>query len=109
MGISNSVGANTLNTLLCFGFPWFIKCILEIANTGDPSNSYVKIMSEGVTYNCVTLMISVVILYIVIILFRFKLGKRLGFTCLASYLICITLAILSELNVFFHVNDPICS
>ncbi|KAJ9594327.1 hypothetical protein L9F63_014244 [Diploptera punctata] len=108
MGISNSVGANTLNILLCLGLPWFIKGIIQLAETGDPSVSYVQIISEGVTYNCLTLFICVVILYSVVLLFHFKLGKHLGFTCLTIYLLCITFTVLSELNVFFHVNDPLC-
>ena len=109
MGISNSVGANTLNILVCLGLPWFIKSIIEIVQTGDPSVSYVQIISEGVTYDCFALLICVLILYFIVLLFRFKLGKKLGLTCLAIYLMCMTLAVLSELNMFFHVNDPLCS
>ncbi|XP_069700472.1 sodium/potassium/calcium exchanger 4-like [Periplaneta americana] len=108
MGISNSVGANTLDILLCLGLPWFIKCIVKIIQTGDMSSGVVYIVSSGITYNCVGLMLCVVLLYAVIAIFHFQLGKRLGFTCLIIYLIFITFAILIEMNVFFQVNQPLC-
>jgi Ca2+/Na+ antiporter len=109
MGISSSVGANTLNILLCLGTPWFIKCIVQIIQTGNTNSSTVNIISEGVTYNCFALLACVLLLYVVIAVFKFHLGKLLGFTCLVMYFIFITVSVLIEMNVFFYVNRPLCA
>jgi Ca2+/Na+ antiporter len=109
MGISSSVGSNTLNILLCLGTPWFIKCIVEIIQTGDSNSGTVYIISEGVTYNCFALLSCVLLLYVVIAAFKFHLGKRLGFTCLVTYFTFITFSVLIEMNVFFNVNRPLCA
>jgi len=108
MGISCSIGANTLAILLCLGMPWFIKCIVQIIETGDTSSSYVNIISEGITYTCGAVLISVMLLLVVLAIFRFQIGKRLGFTCLILYIIFITLCVLIEMNIFFIVNKPLC-
>jgi Ca2+/Na+ antiporter len=109
MGISGSVGANTLDILLCLGMPWFIKCVVKIIQTGDTSNSTVNIISEGVTYNCFALLFCVLLLLAVLAIFRFQLGKRLGFTCLAMYIIFVIFSVLIEMNVFFMVNERLCT
>ncbi|GFG35536.1 hypothetical protein Cfor_08272 [Coptotermes formosanus] len=109
MGISGSIGANTLDILLCLGMPWFIKCIVQIIQTGDTSSSTVHIISEGVTYNCFALISCVLLLLAVLAAFRFLLGKCQGFTCLTMYIIFITFSVLMEMNVFFEVNKPLCS
>ena len=31
MAISNSIGSNTFDILLCLGIPWLIKAIMEVA------------------------------------------------------------------------------
>jgi Ca2+/Na+ antiporter len=108
MGISCSIGANTLAILLCLGMPWFIKCMVLIIQTEDTSKSTVNIMSEGITYNCGALLISVMLLLLVLAIFRFQIGKRFGFTSLILYIIFITFCVLIEMNVFFIVNKPLC-
>lgn len=108
MGISCSIGANTLAILLCLGMPWFIKCIVQIIETGDTSSSNVNIISEGITYTCGALLASVILLLVVLAIFRFQIGKRLGFICLIMYIIFITFCVLIEMNIFFIVNKPLC-
>ena len=109
MGLSNSVGASTLDILLCLGMPWFIKCIVKIIQTGDTSSSSVNIISEGVIYSCISLLSCVLLLLSVLAIFRFQLGKRFGFTCLIMYIIFVTFSVLTEMNVFFNVNEPLCA
>lgn len=36
MGISNSLGSNTFNILLCLGFPWLIKTLIAPTISGQP-------------------------------------------------------------------------
>jgi hypothetical protein len=93
---------------LCLGMPWFIKCLVEISQTGNTGSSIVNITSEGITYNCSALLISVTLLLVVLTIFRFQIGRRLGFTCLILYLTFITFCVLIEMNVFFNVNKTLC-
>jgi len=108
MVISCAIGANTLAILLCFGLPWFIKCIVLIIQTEDTSISTVNLVSEGITYNCGALLVSVVLLLLILAIFRFQIGKCFGFTCLIMCIVFITFCILIEMNVFFLVNKPLC-
>jgi Ca2+/Na+ antiporter len=108
MGISCSIGANTLAILLCLGMPWFVKCMVLIIQTEDTSKRNVNIMSEGITYNCGAILISVMLLLLVLAIFRFQIGKRLGFISLIMYIIIISFCVLIEMNVFFIVNKPLC-
>ena len=36
MGISNSIGSNIFNILLCLGLPWLIKTLINPTNPGQP-------------------------------------------------------------------------
>lgn len=36
MGISNSLGSNTFNILLCLGFPWLVKTLIAPTISGQP-------------------------------------------------------------------------
>lgn len=36
MGISNSIGSNTFDILLCLGLPWLIKTLIAPTNSGQP-------------------------------------------------------------------------
>ncbi|XP_067005320.2 sodium/potassium/calcium exchanger 5 isoform X2 [Anabrus simplex] len=100
MGISNSIGASTLDILMCLGLPWLIKTLMH--------NEPVKIISSGMSYNCLALLGLIIVFYLVVLLFRFHLSRRLGVTCLVLYAIYIVFAVLEEMNTFFFVNPPIC-
>lgn len=41
MGISNSIGSNIFDILLCLGFPWLIKTLIAPTVAGEPWVSYV--------------------------------------------------------------------
>nr|CAD7596954.1 unnamed protein product [Timema genevievae] len=103
MGLSNSMGANTLDILLCLSLPWLIKCLLP----SNPTKS-IEIISKGLALNCLFLFGCVFFLFITIYFFKFRMTKKLGVTCFFLYLVFITLATLLEMNVFFDVNPPIC-
>lgn len=100
MGLSNSIGANTLDILLCLGLPWLIR-----TTTG---NTTIDIVSSTITYSFLALVVTVILLYIVVAASGFRLNKKVGVGCLIMYAAFITLATLLELNVFFFVNWPMC-
>ncbi|XP_012288243.1 sodium/potassium/calcium exchanger 4 [Orussus abietinus] len=105
MGISNSIGSNIFDVLLCLGLPWFIKSAFLPKTPGLYS---VKINSEGLVYSSVSLLSTLLLLYLMLFINKFKLDRKVGFQCLTMYGIFLILASLIELNIFFVVNMPTC-
>lgn len=97
MGVSNSLGANTMNILLSLGMPWFFKTISMGAN----KDSFITIQSNALEYTITGLIFVAIALYATLYLFKFRLGRTVGFILIGIYLICLVLAILSEM-VFFE-------
>ena len=100
MAMSNTLGANTLDILLCLGLPWTIKVIL--------SGKDVQIVSGAIVYSVFAILICVVGFYAVTAFYGFKLNKKVGIACLCMYSMFLVVAILLELNTFFFVNFPMC-
>ncbi|KAG7313327.1 hypothetical protein JYU34_000438 [Plutella xylostella] len=105
MGISNSIGSNTFDILLCLGLPWLIKASLTPA---EPGHYWVKINSMGLEYSAISLLSTLLMLYLTFWLNKFKLDAAVGRACLAMYVMFLVLATLIELNVFFPVNVRTC-
>lgn len=105
MGISNSIGSNTFDILLCLGLPWFIKATFMPTIAGK---HWVGINSAGIEYSAISLLSSLLMLYVAFALNKFRLDKRVGLICLLMYATFLVLASLIELNVFFRVNLPTC-
>ncbi|XP_068617429.1 sodium/potassium/calcium exchanger 3 [Battus philenor] len=105
MGISNSIGSNTFDILLCLGLPWLIKASLTPA---EPGNYWVKINSMGLEYSAISLLSTLLMLYLTFWFNKFKLDAAVGRACLAMYAMFLVLATLIELNVFFPVNVRTC-
>ncbi|KAF7988439.1 hypothetical protein HCN44_001012 [Aphidius gifuensis] len=105
MGISNSIGSNVFDVLLCLGLPWFIKSVFL---PKIPGTSYVQINSEGLIYSSISLFSTLLLLYTAFVVNKFRLDKKVGITCLIMYAMFLVIASLTELNVFFPVNLPTC-
>lgn len=105
MGISNSIGSNTFDILLCLGLPWLIKAAFYPIKTG---HHYVGINSAGLEYSAISLLSTLLMLYVAFYCNKFKLDRKVGFACLLMYGVFLVLATLIELNVFFRVNLPTC-
>nr|XP_029719567.1 sodium/potassium/calcium exchanger 3-like isoform X3 [Aedes albopictus] len=105
MGISNSIGSNTFDILLCLGLPWFIKAAFSPIEKG---HHWVGINSAGLEYSAISLLSTLLMLYIAFWLNKFRLDRRVGYACLIMYAVFLILASLIELNVFFPVNLPTC-
>ena len=105
MAVSNSIGSNTFDILICLGLPWMIRAI----QTGVEHDIWiVKVQSEALTYTVVSLLISLIILYSILLASRFLLSRTLGFVTLIIYGVFLTISLLFELNVFYEVNLPTC-
>ncbi|XP_034237890.1 sodium/potassium/calcium exchanger 3 isoform X2 [Thrips palmi] len=105
MGISNSIGSNTFDILLCLGLPWFIKASFLPTERG---HHYVNINSRGLEYSAISLLSTLLLLYVTFYANKFKLDRKMGQACLLMYVVFLILATLIELNVFFIVNLPTC-
>lgn len=105
MGISNSIGSNVFDVLLCLGLPWFLKAALL---PKVPGNHYVTINSQGLVYSSISLFSTLTVLYLSLLIGKFKLTRSVGIVCLVMYIIFLVFASILELNMFFIVNLPIC-
>ncbi|XP_050360489.1 sodium/potassium/calcium exchanger 3-like isoform X1 [Nymphalis io] len=105
MGISNSIGSNTFDILLCLGLPWLIKSLFY---PSYPDNHWVKINSSGLSYSAVSLLSTLIALYGSLALNKFQLDWKVGITCALVYAGFLLMAALIELNILFVVNLPTC-
>ncbi|XP_043463842.1 sodium/potassium/calcium exchanger 3 isoform X1 [Leptopilina heterotoma] len=105
MGISNSIGSNTFDILLCLGLPWLIKSSFSPT---QPGKHYISINSAGLEYSAISLLSTLLLLYIAFASNKFQLDQKVGRICLCMYAVFLILASLIELNVFFRVNLPTC-
>jgi len=106
MAVTNSIGSNTFDILICLGLPWLIKSIM----TGVEKDIwFIQVNSDGLTYTVVSLLASLFILYIILCIGKFRLTKTVGWISLGVYLVFLTFSTLIELNVFFEVNQPTCT
>ncbi|XP_069622118.1 sodium/potassium/calcium exchanger 5 isoform X1 [Ranitomeya imitator] len=92
MAMSNIVGSNVFD-MLCLGVPWFIKTIFI------DRSSPVEVNSTGITYTTISLLFSIVFVFVAVHVNGWKLDKKLGVLCLIMYLVFATLSILYELGI----------
>ncbi|XP_066994837.2 probable sodium/potassium/calcium exchanger CG1090 [Anabrus simplex] len=102
MAVSNAVGSNVFDILICLGLPWFIQTALI------KPGSYVNVYSKGLTYSTLSLLSTVIFLVVATHLNGWKLDKKYGVILMVWYLLFITFASLYELNVFGDLNPPEC-
>lgn len=99
LGVSNSLGANSLAILMSLGIPWLIK---NIIHRNDPVRASIQLNPYSTEYNIFLLFLAVIALYIVLTFARYRLKRSVGITLLIVYFIFITFGILFEMNVFFR-------
>ncbi|XP_034946895.1 sodium/potassium/calcium exchanger 4-like isoform X2 [Chelonus insularis] len=93
MAMSNTLGANTLDVLMCLGLPWTIKSIM--------TKSDVIIESGALAYSVMSIVICVVGFYGVTAFYKYQLNRQVGIACLIMYILFLTFAIMMESHVFF--------
>ncbi|CAG5076464.1 Similar to CG1090: Probable sodium/potassium/calcium exchanger CG1090 (Drosophila melanogaster) [Cotesia congregata] len=84
MAVSNAVGSNVFDILVCLGLPWFIQTAMI------QPGSHVNVTIVATHLN------------------GWKLDRRYGVILMVWYLIFIVFASLYELNVFGQMNPPVC-
>jgi len=103
MAVSNTVGSNIFDILLCLGVPWLLK------TTAVQLNSTVEVISGSIIYTSVSLFGTVVVTVLLFSVNRWRLNKCMGAIFLFLYLAFISVATLFELNIFGDYNLPVCS
>lgn len=102
MAVSNTLGSNVFDILMCLGLPWLLECIIS---NGDS----VKIESGGLTYSTLILLATVLFLVTSMAVNKWRLTRPYGALCLVVYVVIITLTCLFELNIFDDINAPSCA
>lgn len=97
MGVSNALGANTMNILLSLGMPWFIKTL--VLEAGDEGNT-IQISSGSMEYTVLGLLFVALTLYISLVFSKFKLSRLSGAITLACYFGFLALAIVADTVLF---------
>ena len=90
-----SIGSNTFDILVCLGFPWLVKSILNGKGVGNVSSHLagdflVPVNSEGLAYTVISLLLSLIILYVILLLSKFELTKFTALICLVIYVVFFT-------------------
>lgn len=102
MAISNAVGSNVFDILLCLGLPWFLQT--AIVDRSGP----IQVYSAGLTYSSLTLLTTVVLLLVLTHINRWRLTKPYGVVLLVIYVLFNILSSLYELNFFGFVHPDDC-
>ena len=102
MAVSNTIGSNIFDILLCLGLPWLLK------TTAVDYGSYVTVLSGSIIYTSISLLGTVVATIFLIVLNSWKLDKCLGIFFMVLYIGFISVATLFELNIFGKFNLPEC-
>ncbi|CAH4037030.1 probable sodium/potassium/calcium exchanger CG1090 isoform X1 [Pieris brassicae] len=102
MAVSNAVGSNVFDILVCLGLPWFIQT--AIIQPG----SHVNVISKGLIYSTLSLFSTVIFLVLATHANGWKLDRKFGAVLMVWYLLFITLASLYELNIFGDFHPPDC-
>lgn len=97
MALSNVIGSNIFDVLICLGLLWFLKGVIVAP---------VSIATEGLQFTSVSLLVTVVFVVLAIALNGWKLDLKLGIICLVVYLIFITFAVVRELGLLGDVTLP---
>lgn len=98
MGVSNALGANSLNILFSLGLPWFIRTMTDLVRYGT-DKAFLEIGSYGIQFTILGLVFAIAALYITISAFGYKLRKTVGAFLFLFYIILATIAILIELDI----------
>lgn len=102
MAVSNAVGSNVFDILVCLGLPWFLQT--AIIKPG----SHVNVYSKGLTYSTLSLFSTVIFLIAATHMNGWKLDRKYGAILMVWYFVFLIFGSLYELNVFGFMNPPEC-
>lgn len=102
VGVSNSLGSSSLNIFLSLGVPWFIRNMVLWTNSNATPTVHIDTM--GIRPTVLLLFLSVLLLYTILTLSRYRLSRTVGLSLLASYIVLVILSILFEMDLFSSIS-----
>ena len=90
MAVSNAIGSNVFDILMCLGLPWFIKTVVLEPGT------VVEVQHKGILYSTLTLFSTIVFLIGTSHANNWKMDKSFGIKLIIWYFIAISVASLYE-------------
>ncbi|CAG0891095.1 unnamed protein product, partial [Darwinula stevensoni] len=72
MAVSNAIGSNTFDILLCLGLPWFIQ------TTMMQYGSSIRVSGDGLGYTSLLLFLTVIFTVLAILINKWRLDKKLA-------------------------------
>lgn len=103
VGVSNSLGSNSMAILFSLGVPWFLRTAVDGAWTKDTSP--INIYSPGISYTILGIIFAILSLFLILSAYRYRLKKMGGVVLLFAYGVFLTLTLLLELNILFQFED----
>ena len=102
MAVSNTIGSNVFDILLCLGLPWLLK------TTVFDLGGHINVLSGSIIYTSISLFGTVFVTVLFLVLNKWYLNKCVGMIFLILYFAFIAVATVFELNLFGDFNLPTC-
>jgi len=102
MAVSNAIGSNVFDILMCLGIPWFLQT--AVIHPG----SEVKVIHKGILYSTFTLFSTVVFLIMASHANGWKMDRKYGIILLIWYFVVMAFASLYETNLLGNFNPTEC-
>lgn len=77
MAVSNAVGSNTFDILICLGLPWFVYILLTGQN--------MVVATENLSSSILLLFFTVLAIFFVLAVQKFKIGRKAGYFLIILY------------------------
>lgn len=101
IGVSNSLGSSTLDILLSLGATWFVQNLLQLSS--ENPNPSVDI--SGIESTIFLLLASVILLYVILTLSKYRLSKLVSVNLILAYSILATLSVMMQSDVFSKMTN----
>ena len=125
MAVSNAIGSNVFDILVCLGLPWFLQTAVvepgsqvKIRSRGERQKSRKSdnnthnithgFRLAGLNYSTFSLFSTIIFLIVASHFNGWRLDRKFGIILLIWYFIFMIFAALYELNVFGRYNPPEC-
>jgi sodium/potassium/calcium exchanger 4 len=102
MAMSNSIGSNVFDILVCLGLPWFLE------NTIIKPFTVINVYSGGIFYSSGILLCSIIILMACFIINKWMMSKKFGILMFIIWIFVTIITCLFEYDVFGKFSVPLC-
>merc|ERR1712048_1052949 len=87
MAIANALGSNTQNVFMALGLPWCVKCLLAEGMSFEQD-------TDGIISGITAMGLTLVLFVLFVVLGRGRLGRKAGWTFMATYVVYVVYAAL---------------